>query len=59
MSTDVVTMRRNETLDLADRIMSLGRIRHMPVIDEDDRLCERIGIITESDFVRWFASAPR
>jgi CBS domain-containing membrane protein len=49
MSSEVVTLERNETLDLADRIMSLGRIRHMPVLDEDGQLC---GVVSQRDLFR-------
>ena len=49
MSDEVVTLGRDETLDIADRIMSLGRIRHMPVLDEDGRLC---GVVSQRDLFR-------
>jgi CBS domain-containing protein len=49
MSTEVVTLDRDETLDIADRIMSLGRIRHMPVLDGDGRLC---GVVSQRDLFR-------
>ena len=34
MSSDVVTLEQHETLSIADRVMTLGRIRHMPVVSE-------------------------
>lgn len=49
MSSEVVTLGRDETLDIADRIMSLGRIRHMPVVDADGRLC---GVVSQRDLFR-------
>jgi len=49
MAAEVVTLGRDETLDIADRIMSLGRIRHMPVVDEDGRLC---GLVSQRDLFR-------
>ncbi|HTE53730.1 MAG TPA: CBS domain-containing protein [Kofleriaceae bacterium] len=49
MSAEVVTLGRDETLDIADRIMSLGRIRHMPVVDGDGRLC---GVVSQRDLFR-------
>lgn len=49
MTREVVTLERNEPLDLADNIMSLGRIRHMPVLDEDGRLC---GVVSQRDLFR-------
>ena len=49
MSSEVVTLGRDEPLDIADRIMSLGRIRHMPVVDADGRLC---GVVSQRDLFR-------
>jgi CBS domain-containing protein len=49
MSRELVTLGRNDTLDLANSIMSLGRIRHMPVLDEDGALC---GIVSQRDLFR-------
>jgi CBS domain-containing membrane protein len=49
MSDEVVTLGRDETLDIADRIMSLGRIRHMPVLDANGRLC---GLVSQRDLFR-------
>jgi CBS domain-containing protein len=49
MSTDVVTLERNESLDIADRVMTLGRIRHMPVVDDQGKLC---GIVSQRDLFR-------
>jgi CBS domain-containing membrane protein len=42
--TDVVeTLRLGDSLDLAGRLMNAGRIRHLPVIDGEERL---IGLAT-------------
>lgn len=49
MTTDMVTLERGETLDIADSIMNLGRIRHLPVLDGDGRLC---GIVSQRDLFR-------
>ena len=49
MSTEVVTLERNESLDIADRVMTLGRIRHMPVVDDQNKLC---GIVSQRDLFR-------
>jgi CBS domain-containing membrane protein len=46
MTKDVVTLGRNEKLTVADDIMKLGRIRHLPVVDEDGSLA---GIVTQRD----------
>ena len=49
MSTDVVTLRRNDKLSIADDLMKQERIRHLPVLDEDGVLC---GIVTQRDLFR-------
>ncbi len=46
MTKDVVTVDRNDKLAVADDVMRLGRIRHMPVIDEDGALA---GIVSQRD----------
>jgi CBS domain-containing membrane protein len=47
MSSDVVTLEEHESLSIADRVMSLGRIRHMPVVS-DGRL---VGLISQRDLL--------
>lgn len=49
MSEDVVTLGRNDALSIADNVMSLGRIRHMPVVDEEGALC---GVVSQRDLFR-------
>lgn len=46
MTREVTTLKRNETLSLAEQLMSLGRIRHLPVVDEDGELA---GIVSQRD----------
>jgi CBS domain-containing protein len=46
MTHDVVTLERNQKLLAADDLMRLGRIRHLPVVDEDGAL---VGIVTQRD----------
>ena len=46
MTKDVATLGRNEKLAVADDVMRLGRIRHLPVIDEDGALA---GIVSQRD----------
>jgi CBS domain-containing membrane protein len=48
MTQNPTTLHRNETLDLAESIMNLGRIRHLPVI-EDGRI---VGIVSQRDLFR-------
>jgi CBS domain-containing protein len=46
MTAEVTTLHRNEMLSLAEQLMSLGRIRHLPVVDEDGQLA---GIVSQRD----------
>jgi CBS domain-containing membrane protein len=49
MTSEVTTLQRNDKLTLADDIMRLGRIRHLPVVDENGQLA---GIVTLHDLFR-------
>ena len=49
MQTEVVTLHVADTLDLAEDIMRLGRIRHLPVIDESNHL---VGVVTQHDLLK-------
>jgi CBS domain-containing protein len=46
MTTNTVTLERNEALRTADDVMRLGRIRHLPIVDEDGTL---VGIVSQRD----------
>lgn len=46
MTKDVATLGRNDKLAVADDVMRLGRIRHMPVVDEEGALA---GIVSQRD----------
>ena len=48
MTHEVATLERNDRLSTADNVMRLGRIRHMPVL-EDGNL---IGLVTQRDLFR-------
>ena len=48
MSAEFASVRADDRLDLADQIMQLGRVRHMPVIDADGRV---IGIVSHRDLL--------
>jgi len=50
MTREVTTLLRNEKLTLAADIMNLGRIRHLPVLDDDWQ--EVIGIVSQRDLFR-------
>lgn len=49
MTSEATTLERNDKLTLADDIMRLGRIRHLPVVDENGQLA---GIVTQRDLFR-------
>jgi CBS domain-containing protein len=49
MTPEVTTLRRNDKLSIADDVMRLGRIRHMPVVDDDDQV---VGIVSQRDLFR-------
>lgn len=50
MTSDPATLKRNDKLTLADDIMRLGRVRHLPVIDDDGALL--VGIVSQRDLFR-------
>ena len=56
MTPDVTTLRRNEKLTLADDVMPLGRIRHLPVMDEDGK--ELVGIVSHRDLFHGALTQP-
>jgi CBS domain-containing protein len=50
MTAEVTTLKRNDKLTLANDVMQLGRIRHLPVLDDDgERLA---GIVSQRDLFR-------
>ena len=50
MSPDPTTLKRNDKLTLADDIMQLGRVRHLPVLDDDGQAL--VGIVSQRDLFR-------
>lgn len=50
MTADPTTLKRNDKLTLADDIMRLGRVRHLPVVDDDGEAL--VGIVTQRDLFR-------
>jgi CBS domain-containing membrane protein len=49
MTREVTTLKRNDQLSLANDIMQLGRVRHLPVLEDDGRLA---GILSQRDLFR-------
>jgi CBS domain-containing membrane protein len=49
MQKDVLTLHKGDFLDVAENIMTLGRIRHLPIVDEKGQL---IGVVTQRDLLR-------
>ena len=48
MQTEVVTLTAHETLDLTQDLMNLGRVRHLPVVDTEERV---VGIVSHRDLL--------
>lgn len=48
MTLDVFTLKENDSLRMARSMMSLARIRHIPIVDEDHRF---IGLVTHRDLL--------
>ncbi len=48
MTIEVTTLGRNDSLQLAKDIMTLGRVRHFPVID-DEKL---VGVVSQRDLYK-------
>jgi CBS domain-containing protein len=50
MTRDVTTLKRNDTLTIAEDVMRLRRVRHLPVLDDDGE--EVVGIVSQRDLFR-------
>jgi CBS domain-containing protein len=48
MTKEVTTLDRNDSLDVADDVMTLGRVRHLPVIDEG----RVVGVVSQRDLFK-------
>jgi len=48
MRTEFASLRPEDRLDLADQVMKLGRVRHLPVLDGDGRV---VGIVSNRDLL--------
>jgi CBS domain-containing membrane protein len=49
MTREVATLRPDDELSIARDVMRLGRIRHLPVVDAEERLC---GLVSHRDLLR-------
>ena len=49
MSKEIVTLKRNDQLTLADQAMNERAIRHMPVLDDNGQVC---GVLSQRDLFR-------
>jgi CBS domain-containing protein len=49
MTKDVTTLHRNETLDVAEGLMFLSSIRHVPIVDDDGSV---VGMLSNRDMFR-------
>jgi CBS domain-containing protein len=50
MTPEVATLKRNDKLTLADDVMRLGRVRHLPVLADDGT--EVVGVVSQRDLFR-------
>lgn len=48
MSADVATVARRDSVEIADGVMTLGHIRHLPVLDGT----EVVGVLSQRDLFR-------
>jgi CBS domain-containing protein len=48
MQREVVTLTAQDKLDLTQDIMSLGRVRHLPVVDADERV---VSVVSHRDLL--------
>lgn len=48
MREEFASLREEDRLDLADQVMKLGRVRHLPVLAHDGRL---VGIVSNRDLL--------
>jgi CBS domain-containing protein len=48
MRREFASLREDDRLDLADQVMKLGRVRHLPVLAADGRL---VGIVSSRDLL--------
>lgn len=49
MQTGVSTLNLNDSLDMAEALMIIGRLRHVPILDDDGQV---VGLISNRDIFR-------
>lgn len=49
MTADVITLSQRQSVPLAEAVMKLKRVRHLPVVDADGEL---VGLVTHRDLLR-------
>lgn len=49
MHTSLATLQISDTLDIAEDVMRMGRIRHLPVVNADKRI---VGLVTQRDLFK-------
>ena len=50
------TVRRRDTIEKCMQLMTSQRIRHLPVLDDDQRL---VGLVSMGDLVNWVMGSQR
>jgi CBS domain-containing protein len=50
MTRELTTLRRNDKLSLADDLMTMKRVRHLPVLDDESD--DLVGIVSQRDLFR-------
>lgn len=56
LSRPAITVTEDETIEECMRLMTSGRLRHLPVIDENGALD---GVVSIGDLVNWMISSQR
>ena len=54
--TPAITVRRRDSIEKCMQLMTLNRIRHLPVVTEDNK---PIGLISMGDLVNWVMQSQR
>lgn len=49
MRSSIVTLQASDNLGVADDVMNMGRIRHLPVVDSNKRV---VGLLTQRDLYK-------